>query len=590
MARFDYIYTNFSAGEISPLLEGRIDLDKYTSGVKVAENYRVTPHGPAIGRGGSRYIGEAKYAYDTYPTRTIPFIASSEGQFILELGHNYIRFYTEHGQLVGDVGHPPDGLPWELASSIDSAHLAGFNYAQDADTLYLVHNLYAPLQLVRTDTYAWVLSAVSFTGTPAEWVAGNYPGAIGFYEQRMYLGGTVDQPMTLWGSKSADFTDMTIGAEADDAFKYTVAADRKSKILWFDYGETLAMGTQGAEYKVMSTGLNEAISPTNIKIVRQTNYGSANLMPIRISNELLYVQKGGKKIRSFQYSIDSDAHVSKDVTILSEHITKTKIVETAYQNEPDSIWWGVRTDGELVGLCYEPDLEVAGWFRYKLASGLIRSVAVIDGYWDIAHDEVWCLVDRIIDGSPVTYMEIIEPSLKPEEDLEDSFYVDCGLSTVSGELPATVIAGLDHLEGETVKVLVDGWVHPNCVVSGGQITLTEEAQSQVHAGLGFISHLRTLRPEGGNPIGTSQGKTKRISKSTVRIHRSLGLRIGESADEYDEYFFGPPTGMGEAVPLFSGDIELDVDADYSKDAELSITQSEPLPSTIICIMPTLRTQ
>ena len=58
---------------------------------------------------------------------------------------------------------------------------------------------------------------------------------------------------------------------------------------------------------MMSTTFNETITPTNVKIVRQTNYGAANVLPIRIGSRVLFVQKGQLKVRNFAYSIESDA-------------------------------------------------------------------------------------------------------------------------------------------------------------------------------------------------------------------------------------------------------------------------------------------
>ena len=97
MPRFDYIYTNFTSGEFSPLLSGRVDLTKYKGGCEILENFIPRPHGPAVGRGGLRYIAPCKY--DDYETRLIPFDAGSgSGLFHIEFGDQYIRFITEDGE------------------------------------------------------------------------------------------------------------------------------------------------------------------------------------------------------------------------------------------------------------------------------------------------------------------------------------------------------------------------------------------------------------------------------------------------------------------------------------------------------------
>ena len=71
MARVSVQLTNFTAGELSPRLDGRNDLSKYPSGCKTLENFIVYPHGSAARRSGSQFISEVKTS--SKKTRLIPF-------------------------------------------------------------------------------------------------------------------------------------------------------------------------------------------------------------------------------------------------------------------------------------------------------------------------------------------------------------------------------------------------------------------------------------------------------------------------------------------------------------------------------------
>ena len=574
MPRFDPIYTNFSGGEFSPLLTGRVDLEKYKSGCEIMENFRPRPHGPAVRRGGTRFIAQAKFV--NVKCRLIPFDTGAvTGLYHLEVGENYIRFFTEGGQLEN-----PPGTPYEIASTYLESELFDISYLQDANTLYLFHPAHAPAQLVRNDTYDWVLSDIVFTGAPVEWIVGNYPGTGTFYEQRLVVGGCPGDPATIWGSKIGAYFDFTIGVEDVDAFKYTIYTDKINLVKWFSAGDILAVGTSGGEYKMMSTTFNETITPTNVKVVRQTNYGAANIAPIRISTQVVYVQKGGLKIRNFAYSLESDAYSYKDLTLLSEHITHPEVVESEFQNEPDTIGWYIRSDGQLVGVSYEPEFDITGWFRI-VTKGKFESVSVTDGFLDNRYDDVYVSVARVIEGNTYRYIEKLERPLGREAPVEDSFYVDSGLS-YSG-VPVSTFSGLDHLEGETVQVLGDGAVQPDRVVVGGEITLQQPA-SIVSVGLAQNSTLKTMRVEGGNPIGTSQGKTKRISDTVVRVFRSVGIVVnGQRPDMM-------PPAMNEPVALFTGDLQVDIDDGYDDAGQIEVVQNQPLPLTVICIMPEVRTQ
>jgi len=85
MARVSNIVTNFQAGEFSPRLEGRIDLQKYTSGTQKLENMVIFPQGGVTRRPGTKYAGASK---DGGKVRLIDFQFSDEQAYVLEFGAN----------------------------------------------------------------------------------------------------------------------------------------------------------------------------------------------------------------------------------------------------------------------------------------------------------------------------------------------------------------------------------------------------------------------------------------------------------------------------------------------------------------------
>jgi hypothetical protein len=133
MSRTTPIQTNFTGGEISPRLYGRVDLQKYATSVERCENFIIFPHGGITKRSGTRYISEVKYSNRI--TKLIPFIFSTEQAYMLEFGHYYIRFYRNEGVLLNAAGT----APYELVSPYSETDLASIDYTQSADVLYLVH-------------------------------------------------------------------------------------------------------------------------------------------------------------------------------------------------------------------------------------------------------------------------------------------------------------------------------------------------------------------------------------------------------------------------------------------------------------------
>lgn len=152
------IQTNFTGGEWSPLLEGRVDLDKYRNAVKRMENFILYPHGPATLRPGLRYIAETKTSASA--SRLIPFVFSADVAYMLEFGNLYIRFYKEQEQIESG------GSAYEVTSPYAAADVADIRYTQSADVLYLFHPSYAPRKLERISDTSWTLSVINFKPPP----------------------------------------------------------------------------------------------------------------------------------------------------------------------------------------------------------------------------------------------------------------------------------------------------------------------------------------------------------------------------------------------------------------------------------------
>ena len=147
----------------------------------------------------------------------------------------------------------------------------------------------------------------------------------------------------------------------------------------------------------------------------------------------------------------------------------------------------------------------------------------------------------------------------------------------------TAVAGLDHLEGETVAVLGDGAAQAAQVVASGAIAL-ERAAGVVHAGLSYDWVLYPQRLEGGASAGAhAQGSIRKISDVRARVWRTGPFSAGPDADNLKVTPWSPPR-LGRARRLTSADIDLPFtgSADFSGDVYL--TGSSPLPANIVALM------
>ena len=435
----------------------------------------------------------------------------------------------------------------------------------------------------------WKLGA--FSGTTG------HPSCVSFFEQRLVFAGTSSEPQTLYFSKAGDYENMTSGTNADDAMVYTIASNQVNRIRYLKSQRTLIVGTTGGEFTVSADGTDAAITPTNIVIKKQSSYGTANVDAIPAGNSILFLQKAKRKIRELSYNFDTDGYVAPDLTILNDIVTKSGITEMAYQQEPDSILWCVRDDGILAGLTYQRSENVIAWHRHKLGGtfgagasatgfGVVESVASISG--ELTEDEFYVIVKRTINGATKRYVEVFAPFDFDETDATDFRFVDSHL-TYSGSA-TTTLSGLAHLEGQTVSVLADGATHADKVVSSGQITLDRSTTKAV-VGLAYDSVLQTMRIEGGAAEGTSQGKTKRISKVVLRLFETVGVKVGPSLAQLETVPFRTTSSqMNNPVDtLLAGDKEIEFRDDYNTDGFIFVKQDQPLPLSILAIYPTVVT-
>ena len=160
MARVAAQLTNFTGGELSPRLDGRNDLTKYSSGCKTLENFIVYPHGAAARRPGTNFISEVKTS--AKKTRLIPFEFSTTQTYILEFGDQYIRVYKDQGQVQSG------GSAVEIATPYLEAELFELKFAQSADVMYICHPNHEVEKLSRTSHTSWTLSDCSFTKGPMQ--------------------------------------------------------------------------------------------------------------------------------------------------------------------------------------------------------------------------------------------------------------------------------------------------------------------------------------------------------------------------------------------------------------------------------------
>lgn len=313
-----------------------------------------------------------------------------------------------------------------------------------------------------TPTVNWRLGAWSRTT--------GWPEVVRIHQQRIITG----KAQRVSVSNLGFFTDFKPSNLADGqvldehAFDYLLDDDRLNTIREI-VGETeglLFLTNDGIFLGGAQGGPKDPITPDTFEAHRQNTQGHhPDVRAHQVGNLTLYMSKSGRKLRELLFRIEIDKFKAPDISRLAEHITVGGVVDTAYQEEPDSILWVVRADGVLLGVTYEPDEQVLGWSRQIMGGKLLganqaeaESIAVAR---DSGDDLLWAMVKRTINAVTVRSVEYKEPQFDVDDDIEDAFLIDAGatldnrktITAISNTNPVVVTAaGHGLVNGDTVKI------------------------------------------------------------------------------------------------------------------------------------------
>lgn len=574
----------FTSGEISPMMDSRVDFDRYQNGCKKLYNAFCVTQGPGTRRMGTRFLYDME-ALGMDPTdprfREVPFIFNNAQAYALIFfmhtdGTARMAVATRDG-LVSDGGTPV------ILPLYDDWDISSFDYSQSADELYISQGVRTPHIIRRLSSTSWELVAVTFTDQPSDWSDVNgWPTKVVFHQQRIFFANINTKQRTVWGSKAGDYSDFGISSPLidSDALSFTLDSGTQNSIKWLISSKLLNIGTLGSEWTV--AGSNQAaLTPLNIYAREQSGSGSEALKPLKIGHTTLFLEEHGRVINEFAYSYNDDGYVTSDITVLADHLTLySSVVDWTYQRTPNNIIWCIRDDGQMIGLTYQRQHKVVGWHHHE-TDGKYLTVTSIPG--PDREDDVIYIIERTVDGATKYYLESQEKQFKGTK-ASDGYFLDCHL-VYDGD-PTEVVNGLDHLIGEEVHVLCEGEVQASQVVAqDGSITLVKE-YSQVIAGLNYHSEIRPCLSDVPSNDGTSLSREQVIVEVGINFYNSLGCVIGRIDSEDDsiieeEIPFRKPSDMtNEEVPLFSGWKRIlfpegtDVDSDYF------IRQEQPLPLTV----------
>ena len=262
------------------------------------------------------------------------------------------------------------------------------------------------------------VDGTGFTAYISGGVVGDPPSSVAFFEGRIFYGGSSTRPETFWGSRSPTnmgvtrYDDFTTGTDADHATIFTLSPSAQGTVDHIEWlagnVEFLLCGTFGGITKITGDGVNEPITPTSINSKPVTGEGVADASPIPQGSILLYIQRGGLVIRSFEFDALADNFVAVDRNLAADHITQSGIKQLAFQNGIPDALWAVRNDGVLLGNSFKAKEDVSGWHQHFLGGTDVKvlSVAVISK--PNSFDQIWVGVERTMNSVTRRTIEFFE--------------------------------------------------------------------------------------------------------------------------------------------------------------------------------------
>lgn len=441
---------------------------------------------------------------------------------------------------------------------------------------------------------ATVISTLYGTSATEFWEEGawstyrGFPACVATHERRLIFAATQSFPNRFWASRQSDRQDFQLADDEQSPFSFDLPS--RDTIQWMLSERTLTIGTRSEEI-ILSSGRDDLpLSQQNANPKVVGSIGSSRVQAIKSSNAILYAESRGRRIREISVDeIAGDVFQNGDITAFAPHIFDASVLQMAQGKWDQDCVFVLLSNGKLVAINHNRDQKISSWFTIE-TQGTFTSVAKNPG--NNTEDKVYVVTKRTINGSDHYQLEhfaVDQWDYIETGDISEMIYSD--MATTVTLLPNTnVVTGLGDWEGEEVTILADGAVQTPKTVTGGQITLDEDAQKVV-LGLAFESKFTPLWFE--DVQTPSQGRPRKVTKLYVQAYNSGNMSVQASDEEtYGDLEEGEQLGsyavprrnfadlLGAAPALETGFFEISLPTRHSRRQTVTFSRSAPLPMII----------
>jgi hypothetical protein len=493
--------------------------------------------------------GTLEGSYDINPFRTT---AGTDDVEVTHVGHGF-----ETGQSITVSGANAVG-------GLNATHLNATHTVSVIDDnryyIFVGHNAHSS-----EDGGGPAVKYTSSTTSTRDWSepvfspVNGYPGAVAFHEGRLWFAGSQAVPDGLWSSKINRYFNFDVGEGLDDeSIQITIGSEDISNVRHLTSHRDLQIFTSTGEYYVPSQS-GQSITPSNIRVARQTPYGAGVVTPLPFDGATLFVQASGKAVREYTFNDTTNGYASTDVTLLASHLINDPVDMSVLYGTPErgeQYAFVVNSDG-TVAVFYSARAEnVAGWTQWNMGTAEIQSICVIG-------EAVYAAVKR-----GATYV------LEKFGD-GDSLTLDSSVSLTSGSATVTWTLGA-YYASKTVAVVSSGMYLGLYTANGSGVITLPEAVTSIMAGFNYTIEIKTMPVNLSLSNGSMIGMPKRISRVLLGLDSTLACTISGNQlilrQVTDDLSIAPDRFSGIKEFFLLG---------YAREAQVTITQDEPLPMRIL---------
>lgn len=374
-----------------------------------------------------------------------------------------------------------------------------------------------------------------------------YPAAVVFHENRLCFAGTIAQPDAIWMSKIGSYFNFDVGeAEDDDSIALITATGTVNEIRFMVSNRDLQIfGASGELY--VPTYLNQAITPTNAQVRKQTPFGCEFTQPVSIDGATIFVQNGGTVVREYLYTDTEDAYTSTAISTVASHLIvspKCMTISHGTFGGAESYAFMSNGNGDIALFNSNRSEKRAAWTRIT-TDGNFCSVC---GMHERVFANVWTPAGKLI---------LCEFTGEVGLDRYLTVAVSSDYASVNGY----------YIVGDTVDVVSEDGLQyygQKTVVSNGGVPSVNlpGVTGNVHIGVKFTAKIESNAIDASTGSGPLTGQIRGIGTVVVELKDTKSVKVNSRSITIDS----PYTGKKEVRLL-----------GHSRDPRVTIEQNEPLP-------------